>query len=226
MKKQVSLNKKTKKSAINKLLIATTNPGKFNELKKYLTGLPLELLSLSDLKITERPEENGRTFLENAIIKAEFYSQKTKLPVLGDDGGLEITALGGEPGVNSHRWLNGKEATDEELINYTLNRMRPFKGERRKAYLRVVVALSSFSDEIETSQADIEGIIADKPSKHRLRGYPYRSLFFLPQFKKYYDDLSEEEHHQVNHRKIALEKIKKIINEKLKAKSKKPESKT
>lgn len=218
MKKQISPKKKIKKLVINKLLIATTNPGKFNELKKYLTGLPLEFISLADLKITDIPLETGGNFKENAIIKAEFYSQKAKLPTLGDDGGLEIIALAGEPGVNSHRWLNGKEATDEELINYTLNRMRPFKKEKRKAYLKVIVALSMPDQITFTSEAVIEGIIAEKPGKNRIRGYPYRSLFWIPKFKKYYDDLTEKEHDEVNHRKKALEKIKQYLNINLKSK--------
>lgn len=199
------------KIKLNKILIATTNPGKFSELKKYLTGLPYRFVSLADLKITDMPKETGRDFLENAIIKAEFYSQKSGLPTIADDGGLEILALGGEPGVNSHRWLKGKEATDEELINYTLNRMRPFKGEQRKAQLKVVVALAIAGKKTITSEGMIEGIIAEKPSKKRIRGYPYRSLLWLPHFKKYYDELIEEEHEKINHRKIALIKIKKEL---------------
>ena len=135
--------------------------------------------------------------------------------MIADDGGLEILALGGEPGINSHRWLNGKQASDEELINYTLNRMRPFKGDRRKAQLKAVIALSIPGEKTITSESLISGIIADKPSKNRIKGYPYRSLFFLPEFKKYYDDLSDKEHETVNHRKKALEKIKKIIKEQI-----------
>lgn len=194
-----------------KILIATTNPGKFSELKKYLADLRYKFVSLADLKITDVPRETGRDFLENAIIKAEFYSQKSGLPTIADDGGLEIFALGGEPGVNSHRWIKSKEATDEELINYTLNKMRPFKGAQRKAKLRVVIALAVPGKKSVNSEGVIEGIIADKPSKKRIRGYPYRSLFWIPQFKKYYDELTEEEHSKINHRKKALEKIKTFL---------------
>lgn len=211
MKKQVKSNKKEKKVRINRLLIATTNPGKLEELKRYLAGIPHKLVSLTDLKITEAPQETGKDFNENAIIKAEFYCQKSKLPTIADDGGLEIFALGGEPGVRSHRWIKGKEATDEELINYTLNRMRPFKGEQRKAQLRVVIALAIPGKETITSEAVIAGVISEKPSKNRIRGYPYRSLLWIPEFKKYYDDLTEEEHEKINHRKKALEKIKRFL---------------
>ena len=213
MKKKVNQTKISKKR-VNKLLIATTNPGKFAELKKYLEELPVKFISLADLKITEVPVENGRDFMGNAVLKAEFYSKIAKLPTIADDGGLEIFALGGEPGVNSHRWLKGKEATDEELINYTLNRMRPFKGDQRRAQLRAVIALSIPGKKTVTSEAMISGVIAEKPSKNRIRGYPYRSLFLVTQFKKYYDDLTDEEHEIVNHRKKALEKIKNhLVNE-------------
>lgn len=211
-RKPITTNRKQKTKKSEKILIATTNPGKFSELKRYLEDLPFEFVSLNDLKILKTPNESGKDFSENAKIKAEFYSQKSKLPTITDDGGLEIFALGGEPGVNSHRWLKGKEATDEELINYTLNKMRPFKGEQRKAQLRVVIALIMPGGQTITSEAAIPGLIAEKPSEQRIRGYPYRSLLFLPEFKKYYDELTKEEHEKINHRKKALEKIKQYLN--------------
>lgn len=222
MKKKVSPDKKIKKLKINKLLIATTNSGKFNELKKYLACLPFKIISLADLKINQSAKENGQNFQENAIIKAEFYCRLAKLATIADDGGLEITALNNEPGINSHRWLNGKEATDEVLINHTLNRLRPYKNNQRQACLRAVIALAIPGQKTIISEANIEGYIADRPSKRRIKGYPYRSLFKVSGFNKYYDELIEEEHDQVNHRKKALERIIKVINEKLKAKSEKP----
>ena len=73
---------------MNKLLIATTNPGKFSEIKRFLSDLPLTLVGLTDVGITEFPEEKGITFKENAVLKAKYYAKLSGLPVIADDGGI------------------------------------------------------------------------------------------------------------------------------------------
>jgi len=99
--------------------------------------VPVTLVGLADVGITEAPEETGISFQENAILKAKFYAEKSKLPTLADDGGLEIDALNGEPGVKSHRWIHqDREDTDEELIQYTLDRMKDIVDTNRGAQLR------------------------------------------------------------------------------------------
>ncbi len=128
---------------MKKLLIATTNPGKLGEITRYLSDLPIKLVGLKDLKITDKVEETGATFEENAIIKAKFYCEKSGLPTIGDDGGLEIDVLGGAPGVKSHRWIHGdREDTDEELIAHTIKQLKGIPLENRKAQLRAVLALA------------------------------------------------------------------------------------
>src|SRR3989344_7519292 len=125
-----------------KLLIATTNPGKLVELSRFLADIPMSLVSLKDLDITDTVEETGKTFEENAILKAKYFCKKSGLPTLADDGGFEIDALGGEPGVKSHRWIHqDREDTDEELIAYTLEKMRGLPRAQRGAQLRLVLAL-------------------------------------------------------------------------------------
>ena len=98
---------------MRRLLIATTNPGKLAEIRHFLGELPITLVSLSDLGIREKANETGNTFKENAVLKAKFYSKLSGLPTIGDDGGLEIDALGGAPGVKSHRWINGDRDDDD-----------------------------------------------------------------------------------------------------------------
>ena len=196
------------------LLIATTNPGKFQELSSLLKDIPIKLISLKDLNITDKIEEIGKTFEENAIIKAKFYQQLSKLPTLADDGGLEIDALNGEPGIHSHRWLNhDKDSTDEELINYTLHRLNKFPIVKRQAQLTVVLVLAINQNKIFTAEAKVEGIIPIEASNDRMSGYPYRSLLFLPQIKKFYNEfeLTESENKRYNHRRIAIEKLKPFI---------------
>ncbi|MFZ5845715.1 MAG: non-canonical purine NTP pyrophosphatase [Patescibacteria group bacterium] len=203
---------------MKKLLIATTNPGKLGEIRQFLSDLPLALVGLNDLGIKDRVEETGKTFTENAIIKAKFYARISGLPTLADDGGLEIDTLNGEPGIKSHRWLSGdRDDSDEELISYTLKRLERVPLEKRGAQMRVVLALVFPDGQVYTSEAKIRGVIPLTPSPHRTRGYPYRSLLFLPELGKFYnhDELTPAENDRYNHRKQALEKLKPIIRQKL-----------
>jgi len=216
---------------MNRLLIATTNPGKLGEIKEFLTDIPVTLVGLEDVGITVAPEETGISFEENAILKAKFYAEKSKLPTLADDGGLEIDALNGEPGVKSHRWIHDdREDTDEELIQYTLDRMKDVPDANRGAQLRLVLALVLpgglpaipavrrwQAGEVFTSEEKVRGIIPREASKNRWKGFPYRSLLFLPEINKYYnhDELTPAQTETYNHRKKALEILKPVLKLKL-----------
>ena len=203
---------------MKKLLIATQNPAKLEEFKMFLRDLPIEVVGLADLGISDQFEETGSTFEENAKAKALFFVKKSGLPTLADDGGIEIGILGGEPGIKSRRWLDGKtDAQDEELINYTLKRLEGVSPSKRKAQFRAVLALAIPGGGIYFSEGVIKGVIAEKPLIKRKEGYPYRSLFYLPQIKKYYfeDELSKEEERLYNHRYKAVQKLIPIIRKKL-----------
>ncbi len=201
---------------MKKLLLATSNPGKFNEIKKYLSDLPIEVVSLQDLNITEKVEEIGQTFKENAILKARFYFKKSNLPTLADDGGFEIDYLNGEPGVKSHRWL-GYEMSDQELIEETLRRLEGVKKLDRGAQIRAVTALALPNDEVYTSEGVIKGFITDEVKTKIIPGYPFRSIFYITEFNKVLADLTEEEHQKINHRLKAINELKphiiKLINQ-------------
>ena len=203
---------------MKKLLIATSNPGKFAEIKRFLTDLPLELVGLSDVGITDTVEETGTTFEENAVLKAKFYAKRSGLPTLADDGGFEIDALAGQPGVKSHRWIHGdRDDKDEELIQYALDRLKDVPDEKRGAQLRLVLALVLPSGEMFTAEEKIRGIVARQASDFRHKGFPYRSLLFLPEIGKYYnhDELTATETETYNHRKKALEILKPILKSKV-----------
>src|ERR1700687_1826917 len=127
---------------MRRLLIATTNPAKLAEYRLLLRGLELDLVSLAHAGKTDVPEESGATFEENARIKARFYFARAHTATLADDGGLEIDALGGEPGVRSHRWLNsGGDDSDQALVNEVMRRMRSVAEARRTARIRATLAL-------------------------------------------------------------------------------------
>src|SRR5271167_4318376 len=115
--------------AMRRLLIATTNRAKLDEYRLILrdAGVELEPVSLADVGISETPEGSGASFTENALIKARFYFERARIATLADDGGLEIDALGGEPGVRSHRWLGGAgddSDSDQALVAEVIRRMK------------------------------------------------------------------------------------------------------
>lgn len=197
---------------LKKILIATTNCAKLKEIKQGLTPLEklgIKILNLNDLTINKKPKETGKTFKENAKLKAKFYAKLTKLPTIADDGGLIIPFLNNQPGVKSRRWL-GYEASDEELINFTLKKLKNLPFEKRKAYLETCVCFYHPQKKLFLYQQEkIEGYIAKKPSPRRIEGYPFRALFIVKKFNKYYDELTEEEHEEINHR---LKAVKKLIN--------------
>ncbi len=201
---------------MSKILIATSNPAKRQEISKGLLDLVqqgLRILTLQDVKTDGEPIESGNTFEENARIKAEFYGNQTGLPTISDDGGLMIDALDGQPGVKSRRWP-GYEATDQELIQYALDQMKDIPSSKRTAQLVTCVCL--YHPEIQRyycQQEGIEGIITDSPSTWDTNGYPYRALFVVRKYNKLYDDLTHEEHEDINHRIKALRKLKTHIKE-------------
>lgn len=200
---------------MKKILIATTNPAKLEELKiglKTLEKQGIKVITLNDVKIGDKkPVETGKTFQENALIKAKFYAYLTHLSVLSDDGGLLIPYLNNEPGVKSRRWL-GYEATDKELIKFALFNLRDCTGLKRTAYLET--CLCFYNPQIKKSIYEtekIKGYIAEAPSNRPTNGYPYRALLIVDEFNKYYDELTEEEHRQVNHRLKAMKRLTKRI---------------
>ncbi len=194
---------------MKKLLIATKNPAKFNDIKSSLSDLQFDFLSLKDIKIDKEVEETGKTFEENAKKKALFYAKKTGLPTLADDGGIEIDSLNGEPGIKTRRWINGIETTDEQLIKYTLIRMRQYKD--RTAQLRAILCLALPNGKTHQVEGKIRGIIAEKPySKHK-QGFPFDALLYFLDKRKYYYQLKYEDKIPINHRTIALLKMKPIL---------------
>jgi XTP/dITP diphosphohydrolase len=195
---------------MDKLLVATSNPGKLTEIKRFLNELPIEIISLSEAGIKADAPETGNNFTENAVLKAKYYFAKSGMPTLADDGGFEIDALNGEPGVKSHRWVFGdRESTDEELISYTIERMKGLPSARRGAQLHLVLALITSSGEIKTAEALVRGIIPEKPSQLRTPGFPYRSLLFIPEIGKFYDHsvMTEAETEKYNHRRKAIKAL-------------------
>lgn len=199
---------------MKKLLVATTNQGKAKEIGDFLRESGISVLSLRDFDNLDSVEETGTTFEENAVLKAKTYYTACGIATVADDGGLEIDALGGEPGVKSRRWI-GREMTDWELVDHTFERLKGIPKEKRTAKLRTVIAFFD-GKECVCDTDFIEGYIVEERPVEVKAGYPFRSLFFIPQFGKLFKDLTPVEHKEINHRLKILERLKPKILERLK----------
>jgi len=203
------------------LLIATTNPAKLEEYRLLLRGYDLAPLSLREAGIgDDAPEETGATFVENALLKARCYFARAHLPTIADDGGLMVDALGGEPGVRSHRWLAGDGADaaaaahgdlDRALAEEVIRRMAGVEPARRGARLRAAVALVYDDDgraRERVSEASLEGVIAERVWPRMRLGFPYRAVLFLPDRGCYLGELSDEKAARLSQRRAALEGLR------------------
>lgn len=168
---------------MSRFFIATSNPGKQKEIKKYasLYGNDIQVVFPNALNLLQ-VDETGQTFEENALLKAHAYRDHMNddsLVYVGDDSGIMIPALGGEPGVFSRRWA-GYEMTDEEIVTYCLEKMAGLKGDDRKAVFKTVLAVV-FPDKITRYfQGIMEGRIAEEPFDEETQpGFPFRSLFWV-----------------------------------------------
>ncbi|HEY6298251.1 MAG TPA: non-canonical purine NTP pyrophosphatase [Candidatus Binatus sp.] len=192
------------------MLIATTNRAKLAEYRLILrdVGIDLELESLADLGISESPEETGGTFTENALIKARFYFERARIATLADDGGLEIDALGGDPGVRSHRWLgSGGEDSDDALVAEVIRRMTGVEASRRTARIRATLALIHEEGGVlreKIADGAIEGVIAARAYSEIRAGFPYRAVLVIPGRNCYLGELGDEEEAQISQRRIAV----------------------
>lgn len=191
------------------LLIGTKNPAKLKEYKNLINQLKLDIkvIGLQDLNIKHDVEEPFKEVEKNAIKKAKEYFQISNVASLSDDGGLEIDFLNGEPGSRARRWA-GQKMTDEEMIQMTLDKMRGVPMLQRTARLFHVSALALSLDEIHTTRQSLEGSILDVARGDYPKGFPFRALFYVSQFKKHILELSHQEYYEVNHRRKTIDDFK------------------
>lgn len=185
-----------------RLLIATSNPGKFREIRDGLAPLGWTLFSLLDYPFKMPPEE-GATFEDNAVLKAAFAAKQSGIPTLADDSGLEVEALGGEPGVYSARYGNKK--TDTERNVYLLERLRGVPPGERKAKFVAVLVMAYPDGYLELYRGETEGEILEAPRGEW--GFGYDPLFYLPEAGKTFAEMTLEEKALHSHRGKALRKL-------------------
>lgn len=187
------------------ILVGTKNAGKIRELNNMLAELPVNLRSLSEFEDITEPEETGKTFAENAALKAVYYAQKTRLATLADDSGLEVQALGGAPGVYSARYA-GENASDAEKISKLLQDLQDAKDENRSARFVCAIALTNEKGEIIFQTKGLcRGKIAFAPSGEN--GFGYDPVFVPEGFDRTFGELSREIKSRLSHRARAIEKI-------------------
>ncbi len=193
-----------------RLLLGTKNRGKIREILSILGDLPnLELLTFEDQPFSDVPE-TGSSFLENARLKARKISAETGLPVLAEDSGLEVEALGGAPGVRSARFA-GEDATDEQNIRKLLELLRDVPDEKRGARF-VCVAVVHFPDGRElTAQGELRGRIAREPQG--THGFGYDPVFIPEGFGQTLAELGPDIKNRISHRRKALEGIKEALRD-------------
>ena len=190
-----------------KIVLATHNHDKEIELQHSLQGLGVEICSLSEYPDIGDIEETGTTLLENSLLKAHTVHDRTGLPAIADDTGLEVDALDGAPGVYSARFA-GAEATYEDNVNKLLSVMEEVSDDMRSARFRTVI---SFVDEIQEfwTEGFIEGRITEDPRGNM--GFGYDPVFYVPRLEKTFAELSTAEKNKISHRGLALQKLRKIL---------------
>ena len=168
-----------------KVLIATKNKGKIDKYSSILKMLEIEYCTLSEFDININIEENGNTTTENAIIKAKAYYNALKMPILVDDSGLIIDKLpeNKQPGVFVRRY-NGKELTDEEIIELYSNEIEKVGGESTGAFI-ITIAIVDEKGNIHTRETKHNRLFVSKPDTNRIPGYPLSSLIYDKETKTY-----------------------------------------
>ena len=191
---------------MKKIIVATNNLGKLKEIRAILDNY--EVISLKDLNLSVDIVEDGKTFKENALKKAREVFKITKIPAIADDSGLCINALEGFPGINTARFL-GNNASDNDRNNYILEKLKDKKESERKAE---VVCDIAYVD--EKNEYVVEGVIKGKITyeKRGNNGFGFDSIFELDNGKTL-AELKDYEKNNVSSRKIALEKLKIILED-------------
>lgn len=193
------------------IVLATHNRGKMKEMSSILAHLPVTLLTLDDFPQIGEIPETGETLKENAFIKAETVHQKTGLPALADDTGLEVDALDGAPGVHSSRY-DGETATFEDNCRKMMQEMDGIPAEERTARFHTVIAFVSDSGN-EWTEGMVEGRILEK--KQGDGGFGYDPLFYYPPLKKTFAELNSEQKNNISHRGKALRNFCQILEKRI-----------
>jgi len=186
------------------LVVATTNRGKLKEIGAVLAGVPVELRTLADFPAVAAPEETGRSFAENARLKALYYASHTRELTVAEDSGLEIDALDGAPGVESARF-GGEQSSYPEKFALLYDALRARKASSMTARFVCALALVRNGDVIFETRGTVEGDIAPEPRGGG--GFGYDPIFFYPPFGCTLAEATGEQKGSVSHRGKAFRSL-------------------
>jgi XTP/dITP diphosphohydrolase len=197
------------------------------EYQHMLQDVPFELVSLDDVGITEEVDETGTTFEENARLKARTYARLSGLLTLSDDSGLEVDALGGEPGVHSARYGGDSCATDQDRVALLLSKLEGTPWEKRTARFRCVIAIAVPPEhpfakvdialtsrkgrgvDLASVVGSVAGMVQYRPEGDE--GFGYDPVFYLPSYQQTMAQLRSEEKNRISHRSDAVRKAVEVL---------------
>ncbi|MBI2611249.1 RdgB/HAM1 family non-canonical purine NTP pyrophosphatase [Candidatus Gottesmanbacteria bacterium] len=193
------------------LLLATRNKGKIREIKNILKDISYEIKTLSDIGIKDDIAETGKTYKENAILKAKSIGEKSGLLTLGEDSGLEIDTLAGWPGIKSARHTEG---SDQDRIDVIIKKIKKIPPNKRSAkYVAVVAAYDKTTKKVSLFRGEAKGKILDH--MEGLNGFGYDPIFWSNDLEKTFGEASEKEKDKISHRARALKLCKIYLRKKL-----------
>ncbi|MGS0629273.1 MULTISPECIES: XTP/dITP diphosphatase [Photorhabdus] len=187
---------------MQKVVLATGNPGKVRELAQLLADFGLDIVAQTELNV-DSAEETGLTFIENAILKARHAAQVTGLPAIADDSGLSVDILGGAPGIYSARYA-GENASDQQNLEKLLDTMKDVPDDQRQAQFNCVLVYIRHAQDPTplVFHGRWPGIIARKPTGNG--GFGYDPIFYIPELGCTAAELTGEQKNAVSHRGQAL----------------------
>jgi XTP/dITP diphosphohydrolase len=188
------------------LVLATENLHKIRELKSILKPLlkDVDIFSLKDFPPYEAPPETGKTFGENAILKAEAAAKHLGIYAIADDSGLVVPALGGRPGIYSRRYA-GETCTEKESLDKLISELKNLREEERSGYFECAIAFASPEKLIKITAGFCEGSLIVEPRGRR--GFGYDSIFIKYDYSKTLAEIEEEVKNRISHRRKALDKM-------------------
>lgn len=195
---------------MSRLVIATRNRGKLEEIMQILSGMNIAVESLSDYPGIGEIEETGETFRENALEKAIAVAKHTKQVALADDSGLVVDALGGAPGVMSARYA-GPGASDSDKYRKLLSEMESVPNGRRTARFMCVVAIATPEGRTWTAEGSVEGVITREPRGNG--GFGYDPVFLVPELGLTFAEIDTKTKNNMSHRAQALARSIPMVEE-------------
>lgn len=196
------------------LILSTRNPSKALQIKDIFVELPVLIRTLDEEGIEGEVVEDGSTLEENASKKALFAAQRSGKPSIADDTGIFIDALDGLPGIRSARWA-GEDATTEEILRFTLEKLRDVPESKRTASFRTVAVLAYPDGRTESFTGEVLGTVIFEPRTESHPKMPYSAIFVPAGQSKVWTEMTVEEENAISHRGQAFRKMREYVRQHL-----------